>query len=184
MRLFLPLPLIGHCCSFFSVCYYITLFVYAYIPNENKFNLINSNTSLKFGFLFIDTYLMSNGKCISSTMKPQFPDLPTLLATFSINPKKFSDFSPCKILMMDPFFNFKISCYSLATNYYFFALGISSFLLLGSWMTVQQNLLIGISSCLKLGVLLTILISTGISFLILISQISPHVMYGSDRCES
>ena len=86
---------------------------------------------------------MINGKGISCTMKPQSPDLLTLLATFS---KKyfFSDFSSCKILMID----FQISYNSLATNYYFFGLGISSFLLLGSWMTVWQNLLIGISSCL------------------------------------
>ena len=45
--------------------------------------------------------------------------------------------------------DFQISYDGLATNSYFFALGISSFLLLGSWMTVQQNLLIGISSCLS-----------------------------------
>ena len=86
---------------------------------------------------------MSNGKGRSCTMKPQFPDLPALLATFS--KKNFSDFSLCKILMID----FQISCNGLATNYYFFGLGISSFLLLGSWKTSQQNLLIGISSCLS-----------------------------------
>ena len=45
--------------------------------------------------------------------------------------------------------DFQILCNSLATNYYFFGLGISSFLLLVSWMTVWQNLLIGISSCLS-----------------------------------
>ena len=42
-----------------------------------------------FGFLFIDTCLMSNGKGISSTVKPQFPDLLTLLATFSNKKKIF-----------------------------------------------------------------------------------------------
>ena len=41
--------------------------------------------------------------------------------------------------------DFQISCNSPATNYYFFGLGISFSLLLGSW----QNLLIGISSCLS-----------------------------------
>ena len=46
-------------------------------------------------------------------------------------------------------------------------------------MTVHQNLLIGISSCLTVDILDAILISTGISFLILRSQMSPHVMYGS-----
>ena len=45
--------------------------------------------------------------------------------------------------------DFQISCDSLATNYYFFGLGIFSFLPLGSWTTVQQNLLIEISSCLS-----------------------------------
>ena len=35
-----------------------------------------------FGFLLIDTCLMGNDKGISSTVKPQFPDLPTLLADF------------------------------------------------------------------------------------------------------
>ena len=43
---------------------------------------------------------MSNDKGISSTVKPQFPDLQTLLATFS--KRKFSDLSPCTILMIDP----------------------------------------------------------------------------------
>ena len=45
--------------------------------------------------------------------------------------------------------DFQILCDGPATNYYFFGLGISSFLLLESWMTVWQNLLIGISSCLS-----------------------------------
>ena len=45
--------------------------------------------------------------------------------------------------------DFQILCDGQATNYYFFGLGISSSLLLGSWMTVWQNLLIGISSHLS-----------------------------------
>ena len=39
MRLFLPLPLIGHCCSFFSIYHNVTLFIYAYVPDVNQFNL-------------------------------------------------------------------------------------------------------------------------------------------------
>ena len=36
-----------------------------------------------FGYLFIDTCLMSNDKGITSTVKPQIHGLPTLLAAFS-----------------------------------------------------------------------------------------------------
>ena len=78
LRLFLPLPAIRCSCSFFSVCHHITLIVDMYIPDVNKLNIINSNTSLMFGFQWIlAQWVMA--MVFSQPFEPQFLDLLTLL---------------------------------------------------------------------------------------------------------
>ena len=80
LRLFLPLLVIRGGCSFFSFCLCITLFVDMYIPNVNKLNIINSNTSPMFGFQWILAQWV-RAMVFPRLYEPQFLNLLTLLAT-------------------------------------------------------------------------------------------------------
>ena len=108
---------------------------------------------------------MSNGKGISSTIKPQFLDLPTRLAVSSN--KNFLIFSLCKIVNDVSFWIFK----SCVTNYYFFSIFLNF-----PDVCLMINLTIQILFCLNFEIPLMVLISTRISFLILKSQDNSPVI--------